>query len=148
MGLGFAGRRNRVEEQVECTGEIADIVPGERGGHPVHDLGDEGGAVKPVSAQYGLAAGQETIGHVPQGRQEETTRIAHDVGEMMDGKRHVGRDQQKLTAPAEKGFSVDVGEHLAFQQEQEGITRQGGTWNLCRFYGELGLDAFDEQSLL
>ena len=66
----------------------------------------------------------------------------------MDGERYVGRNQQQLATPAQTRLTVDVREHLSFQQEQEGKAGQGGLRNLCRFYGELGFDMLDEESMV
>ena len=148
MGLGLAGRRNRIEEQVERAGEVTGISPGERGDHPVHDLGDEGGAVEPIGAHDRLSARQERVGYVPKGGQGETARIADDVGVMMDGERYVGRNQQQLAAAAQAGFAVDVREDLPFQEEQESETRQGCARDFRRFHGQAGLHPLDEKALL
>jgi hypothetical protein len=56
--------------------------------------------------------------------------------------------QQELAAAAQAGFAIDISEHLPFQQEQKGKERQGGTRNLCRFYGELGSNTLDEEPML
>ena len=148
MGRGLAGRRNRIEEQVECAGEIAHVSPGERRDHPVHDLGDESGAVKPVGAHDWLSTGQERVGNVPEGRQEKTACIALKIRIMMDGKGNVRRYEQQLTAPAQARLAVDVGKHLSLQQEQEREVWQGGSRNLRRFDGELGLHTHDEKPML